>query len=50
MFNVLNYHNYTTPSLSYTSPTSFGVIGSTVTPANRNNSARWIEFGLRLEF
>ena len=50
MFNILNYHNYTTPSLSYTSPTSFGVITSTATPANRNNSARWIEFGLRLEF
>jgi hypothetical protein len=50
MFNVLNYHNYTTPGLSYTSPTSFGVITSTVTPANRTNSARWIEFGLRLEF
>jgi hypothetical protein len=49
-FNVFNYHNFSTPSLSYTSPTSFGVITSTYTPANRTNSARWIEFGLRLDF
>src|SRR5579871_392769 len=50
MFNILKYKNYSTPGLRYTSPTSFGVITSTVTPANRTNSARWIEFGLRLEF
>ncbi len=50
MFNILNYHNYSTPGLSYTSPTSFGVITGTNTPFNLNNSARWIEFGLRLEF
>jgi len=49
-FNVFNHHNFTTPGLSYTSPTSFGVITSTFTPANRTNSARWIEFGLRLDF
>jgi hypothetical protein len=49
-FNVFNYHNYSTPSLSYTSPTSFGVITSTYTPANRTNSARWIELGMRLDF
>jgi hypothetical protein len=50
MFNILNYHNYATPGLSYTSPTTFGAITATNTPANRNNSARWIEFGLRVEF
>ena len=49
-FNVFNHHNFTTPSLSYTSPTSFGVITGTYTPPNRTNSARWIELGLRLEF
>jgi hypothetical protein len=49
-FNVFNYHNFNTPGLSYTSPTSFGVITSTYTPANRTNSGRWIEFGLRLDF
>jgi hypothetical protein len=50
MFNILNFHNYSTPGLSFTSPTSFGVISSTNTPANLNNSARWIQFGLRVEF
>ena len=49
-FNVFNHHNFNNPGLSYTSPTSFGVITSTFTPANRTNSARWIEMGLRLEF
>jgi hypothetical protein len=49
-FNVFNYHNFSTPGLSYTSPTSFGVITSTYTPANRTNSARWIEMGLRVDF
>jgi hypothetical protein len=49
-FNVFNHHTYTTPGLNYTSPTSFGVITGTVTPPNRSNSARWIEFGLRMDF
>ncbi|HTS26540.1 MAG TPA: carboxypeptidase-like regulatory domain-containing protein [Bryobacteraceae bacterium] len=50
LFNVFNHHNFNNPGLSYTSPTSFGVITSTYTPANRTNSARWIELGARLEF
>jgi hypothetical protein len=49
-FNVFNHHNFSTPGLNYTSPTSFGVITGTYTPANRTNSARWIEMGLRLDF
>lgn len=49
-FNVFNHHNFSTPGLSYTSPTSFGVITGTFTPANRTNSARWIEMGLRFDF
>ncbi len=49
-FNVFNHHNFNTPGLSYTSPTSFGVITSTNTPPNRSNSARWIQLGLRLDF
>jgi len=49
-FNVFNHHNFTNPGLSYTSPTSFGVITSTYTPPNRTNSARWIELGMRFEF
>ncbi|HEY2013323.1 MAG TPA: hypothetical protein VGH38_07460, partial [Bryobacteraceae bacterium] len=50
LFNVFNSHNFTTGGTTYTSPTSFGVITGTVTPANRTNSARWIELGLRLDF
>jgi hypothetical protein len=49
-FNVFNHHSFNNPGTSYTSPTSFGVITSTYTPANRTNSARWIELGLRLDF
>ncbi|MBV8817160.1 MAG: carboxypeptidase regulatory-like domain-containing protein [Acidobacteriaceae bacterium] len=49
-FNLLNKHNFATPSLSYTSPLTFGVITSTFTPPNRTNSARWIEIGARIEF
>jgi hypothetical protein len=50
-FNVFNHENFANPSsLSVSSPANFGVITSTYTPPNRTNSARWIEFGLRLEF
>ena len=50
LFNVFNHHTYNDPNLSLQNPNAFGVITSTFTPANRTNSARWIEFGLRLEF
>jgi hypothetical protein len=49
-FNIFNHPNFATPALNYTNPQGFGVIGSTLTPPNRSNSARWIEFGMRLEF
>ncbi len=49
-FNVFNHANFNNPSLSLQSQTSFGVITSTYTPPNRTNSARWIEFGLRMSF
>jgi len=49
-FNVFNHENFANPSLSVSSPANFGVITGTYTPPNRTNSARWIEFGLRLEF
>lgn len=49
-FNIFNHENFSTPSLSYSSPASFGVITGTYTPPNRSSSARWIEMGLRLEF
>ena len=49
-FNVFNHQNFNTPSLSYSSPATFGVITSTYAPPNRTNAARWIEMGLRLDF
>jgi hypothetical protein len=49
-FNIFNHENFNNPSLSISSPATFGVITSTYTPPNRTNSARWIEMGLRLEF
>lgn len=49
-FNIFNHENFSNPSLSFTSPATFGVITSTFTPPNRTNSARWIELGLRLDF
>jgi hypothetical protein len=49
-FNIFNHENFSNPSLSITSPATFGVITSTYTPPNRTNSARWIEMGLRLDF
>ncbi len=49
-FNIFNHENFANPSLSFSSPATFGVITSTYTPPNRTNSARWIEMGLRLDF
>ncbi len=49
-FNIFNHQNFANPSLTYTSPSTFGVITGTFTPPNRTNAARWIEMGLRLDF
>jgi hypothetical protein len=49
-FNVFNHPNFNNPTLSLTNAAAFGVISGTFTPPNRTNSARWIEFGLRVEF
>jgi len=50
-FNALNHHNYADPTGLTTSTTaSFGAVGLTTVPANRVNSARWIQFGLELRF
>jgi len=49
-FNIFNHENFSNPSLSIGTPSTFGVITSSYTPPNRTNSARWIEMGLRLEF
>ena len=49
-FNIFNHQNFANPSLTYTSPSTFGVITGTFTPPNRTNAARWIELGMRLDF
>ncbi|MBV9442329.1 MAG: hypothetical protein JO217_06515, partial [Acidobacteriaceae bacterium] len=51
-YNLFNHPNFTTPTLNLTGSTiaSFGVITSTLVPANRQASSRWIMFGARLEF
>jgi hypothetical protein len=49
-FNIFNHQNFANPSLSITTPATFGVITGTYTPPNRTNAARWIEMGLRLDF
>jgi hypothetical protein len=48
--NAFNHPNFSTPFLNLQNPTNFGEITSTQVPANRTNSARWIELGLRLNF
>jgi len=50
MFNIFNHHGYNDPSPSLQNPNAFGVITSSFIPANRTNSARWIEMGLSLDF
>lgn len=49
-FNVFNHANFNNPGLSLQNQSAFGVITGTYTPPNRTNSARWIEFGLRIDF
>jgi hypothetical protein len=50
LFNAFNHPNFSNPGLSLQNQSAFGVITGTFTPPNRTNSARWIEFGLRVEF
>ncbi len=49
-FNVFNHVNFNNPSLSYQTPSTFGVITTEFTPPNRTNGARAVELGLRVEF
>ena len=51
-YNLFNHANFNNPSLPLTgsSVANFGVISSTVVPANRQASSRWIMFGARVEF
>jgi len=48
--NVFNNVNFGTPFLNLENPTNFGEITGTQVPANRTNSARWIELGLRISY
>ncbi len=50
LFNIFNHPNFNNPSLSYQTPSTFGVVTTEYTPPNRTNGARWVELGLRLEF
>jgi hypothetical protein len=51
-YNLFNHANFSNPNLPLTgsSISNFGVISSTVVPANRQASSRWIMFGARVEF
>lgn len=49
-YNMLNHVSFNNPSLNLTSPATFGVISSSVVPANRQAGSRWIMFGTRIEF
>lgn len=48
--NVFNNVNFNNPFLFLQNPATFGEITSSFIPANRTNSARWIELGLRVSF
>jgi len=53
-FNIFNHVNFVDPSLSLTSPASFGVISTQLVPTSRDNTladgSRWIQLGLRVSF
>ena len=49
-FNAFNHPDFLNPSLDLTNLPTFGVVSSTLVPANRNSSSRWIQLGLRVDF
>jgi len=49
-FNAFNHPDFLNPSLDLTNQPTFGVVSSTLVPANRNTSSRWIQLGLRVDF
>jgi Carboxypeptidase regulatory-like domain len=53
-YNLFNHPNFANPTsnlpLTGSGISNFGVISSTLVPANRQSSSRWIMFGARLEF
>jgi hypothetical protein len=49
-FNAFNHPTFLDPTLSTTNLANFGAVSTQLIPANRNAGARWIQFGLRLDF
>jgi hypothetical protein len=49
-FNAFNHPDFLNPNLDLTNLPTFGVVSSTLVPANRNSSSRWIQLGLRVDF
>ena len=49
-FNAFNNVSFANPTLSYTSPATFGVINAEIVPGNRLSGSRWIQLGLRVSF
>jgi carboxypeptidase family protein len=50
LFNAFNHPIFLNPTLDLTNQATFGVVSSTVVPANRTSSSRWIQLGLRFNF
>ena len=50
MFNAFNHPIFLNPNLDLTNLPTFGVVSSTLIPANRTSSSRWIQLGLRIDF
>ena len=50
MFNAFNHPIFLNPNLDLTNLPTFGVVSSTLIPANRTSSSRWIQLGLRINF
>jgi len=50
LFNAFNHPIFLNPNLDLTNLPTFGVVSSTLIPANRTSSSRWIQLGLRINF
>lgn len=50
LFNAFNHPIFLNPNLDLTNLPTFGVVSSTLIPANRTSSSRWIQLGLRIIF
>ncbi len=50
LFNAFNHPIFLNPNLDLTNQPTFGVVSSTLIPANRTSSSRWIQLGMRINF